>query len=319
MGSIYRGESRALVEPRFAGTRFGPARRTRRPPASTRIRNSSTTTRIAALALAALCVGLLVYLVVLAAGPSISSVTPVANSSTQPGTVSVGATVTSTVKPIKQIVLSIDGAPVQPAVEVRNAKLWVVHFTSEFPRGTHTVRLQVTDTAGRTDQHSWSFQAAGPRIAPTLAFTGPPAGETLVPGQLRVSAQVVADGDIKSVTMTVNGKDTPASFVPDPAHIVKLGNGNQGQTWTVFSDPTLAAGNYLVHIAAVDANGSTSSTDLRFSVAADPAKATARYFSATNQYLRGPFKAFWEAHDGAFMFGNPLGTEIVNDQGVTVQ
>ena len=320
MGSIYRGEPRALEEPRLAASAFAPARRVRRPPGGRPgLRNASTTTRAVVLVLAAVCVGLLVYLVVLAAGPSISNVSPTPNSTAAPGTVKIGATVSSSAKPIRQILLTIDGAAVQPAVAVRNDHLWLVTFAAEFARGTHNVRLQVTDTAGHSDEHAWSFQAAGPQIAPTLAFTGPPAGEALAPGPLRISLQVVADGDLSAVDMTVNGQETPTSFAPEPTQVAKLGNGSQGQTWTIFSDTTLTAGDYLVHVSTHDSHGGVSSSDLRFSVASDPAKATARYFSATNQYIRGPFKAFWDGQDGAFLFGNPVSPELVNDRGVTVQ
>ena len=320
MGSSYRGEPRALEDGRLARPPFTHVQRLRRPPAARPgIRNASTTTRVAALVLALVCLGLLIYLLVLAAGPSISDVSPSPNSTAAPGTVTIGAMVSSNAKPIRQILLIVDGAAVQPAVQVRNDHLWLVNFAAEFARGAHSVRLQVTDTAGHTDEHSWSFQAAGPLIAPTLAYTGPPGGETLAAGPLRISLQVVADGDLSTVDMTVNGQETPASFAPDPAHVVKLGNGSEGQSWSVFSDPTLAAGDYLVHVTAKDVHGNVSSSDLRFSVASDPSKATARFFSATDQYIHGPFKTYWEAHDGAFLFGNPLSPELVNDKGVTVQ
>lgn len=320
MGSTYRGEPRALEDPRFRRPRFSAAGAIRRPPRATRgLRNASTTTRVAVLVLAAVCLGLLVYLVVLANGPSISNVTPLPNSTAAVGNVNVSATVSSRAKPLRQIVLKIDGNPVQPAVQVRSDHVWIVNFAAPLARGTHTALLQVTDTAGHTTHHSWSFQAEGPRMAPSLAFTGPPAGDALVAGNLKISLETVTEGTLKSVALTVNGKDTPVSFTADPSRSTTLGNGTQGHAWTVFSDPKLAPGDYLVHVTATDSYGGVSTSNLRFSVVSSSAKATALYFASTNQYVHGPFMAFWQAHDGAFLFGNPVSPQFVNDKGVTVQ
>lgn len=261
----------------------------------------------------------LVYLVSLSSRPAISNLSPRPNTETPPGPVTIRATVASNAQPIRRVIMTIDGAIVEPAVSVQSDHVWVVTFTAVLRRGPHEVRVDVIDEAGQRDGHAWSFTAAGPRIAPTVTFTGPLPGDSVPDGVAHIAAEVVSGGDIVRAEMRLNNDLIPTFLTPETESGTSAQRGSPARNWTLFAEPTLEPGSYTARVIVEDVYGSTTEEVIQFSVVSDPAEASARFVAETGQYMRNPFKAFWEAHDGASLFGRPLSPEFVDDRGITVQ
>lgn len=321
----WRDDPGNLAAPSFVRSepeRALPRPRLLRPPGHTRGRASGGSAA-AADAVAALVVTfvlvLLVYLLSLSSRPAISNLAPKPNSETPPGPVTIQATVNSNAQPIRRVVMTLDGAVVEPAVTVKSDHVWVVTFTAVLRRGQHEVRVDMIDQAGHRDGHTWSFTAAGPRLAPTVTFTGPNPGDSIPTGLTHIAAEVISEGEIVRAEMRLNGNSVPTFLTPDNTAGSSAQGKSTARTWTLFTEPTLAPGSYTARVIVEDVYGSTTQEVIQFSVVSDPAEASARFVAETGQYMRNPFKAFWEAHDGASLFGRPLSPEFVDDRGITVQ
>ncbi|MDI3341103.1 MAG: Ig-like domain-containing protein [Sphaerobacter sp.] len=270
--------------------------------------------------MASFFVAALVYLIGVSSQPVLSDLTPAPNTQAPPGPVTIRATARSDGQPIQRIVMTLDGQRVKPAVEVRSAHEWVINFTADLRRGPHDVEVAVSDAAGQTRTHAWSFTASGPRIAPSLAFTGPPSGSSLPAGMVRIAVQASTDTDITSARIEVGGRQVPTFVSPwaDRRTSRSRANGDL-RRWVIFAEPTLGPGSYQARVTVEDTDGDRASAVLSFTVAADVAQASARFFPSTGQYVRDPFKSFWEQHNGAALFGDPISTEYVDERGKTVQ
>jgi hypothetical protein len=146
----------------------------------------------------------LVYLIGLTSRTSVTDLSPAPNSTTAPGGVTVGATITGT-KRLQGAVLLIDGGVVQSEIGARSSRVWGVSFRSEFSASRHQVTVCVTDTSGSIHERTWRFTASGPRGAPILTIAGPPPGEKIGPGLVKVALQASSDAEIRSATLTING------------------------------------------------------------------------------------------------------------------
>lgn len=315
------GESRQVVRAAHRGMPSSPpAARSaaRRRGRDTNLVDSPAIRAIAAL-VAAVFIIVLVYLVSLSPRPSISQLAPLPNSTTPEGQVEISATISSGAQPLRRVVLSLDGQTVQPAVEASNDRNWVVHYISVLSKGRHEVSVQVYDAQGNTIEHSWSFTAAGPRIAPTLTFIGPPDGDSVEPGEVGISVQAASESEVASATVLVNGQPVPATLSADATSVGQTSTNGSSRTWTIVATPTLSPGDYTVQATVQTTQGDSLQTATSFTVASSPDKASARYFPDTGEYVSGAFKTFWEQHDGQLLFGNPLTAEFVDDRGVTVQ
>lgn len=280
----------------------------------------SPATRAILAIVVALVLGLLVYLISLSSRPSFSDLLPRPNSTTPAGPVKIHASVASSAKPIQRVVVTVDGDPVQPAVDVQSERAWEVNYSATFSQGKHDIAVQVIDTDGHAKQYQWSFTTAGPTFAPTMAFDGPPDGSSLTPGPVHISLTANTSGSLESAEIKINGQD-----IPTKVSAAAASNGDDsasvsgGQTWSVFAETTLAEGAYAAEATIKDAQGEVLTAPLHFSIVADPSKTTARYFADTNRYLTGPFKAFWESHGGDKVLGDPLSPQFVDQRGTTVQ
>jgi hypothetical protein len=293
--------------------------RERRPfRPSLRRRNSSGIRAILAIVLV-LLFATLAYLLTLSSKPAITNLKPLPGSSADAGVVLVEARVTAP-KPIEHVALTIDGVTELPAVVTEGDRSWIVRFRSVLPAGTHEARVLVRDTSGKERYQSWSFTSAGPRVAPTIIFSDPPAGATLAQGVVRIGAQIGSDSSIRAAVMTVDGQQIPVvtSYTDVPAQS-GASDATGAPRMNIVAERSFSTGTYAAHVTATDAQGDTTNTDWSFTVAADPADATARYFSDTKQYVAGEFKTFWEAHDGHNLFGDPISSEFVDERGTTVQ
>jgi len=266
-----------------------------------------------------LLVAMLAYLLTLASKPSITNLKPLPGSSADPGVVLVEARVTAG-KPIAHVALTIDGVTEIPAVVTEGDRSWIVRFQSVLPVGTHQARVIVRDSSGKERHQSWSFTSAGPRVAPNIIFSDPPAGTTLAQGIVRIGAQIGSDSDITAAVLTIDGQQIPivTSFTDVPAQ-AGASDVTGAPRMNVVAERSFAEGTYLAHITATDSQGDTTTSEWSFSVSADPADATARYFASTKRYVAGPFKEFWETHDGRDLFGDPISNQFIDEHGTSVQ
>ncbi|HVX29026.1 MAG TPA: hypothetical protein VHA53_00995, partial [Nitrolancea sp.] len=307
------------LQPATQDTAAVPAvrpRRALRPPLR---RNHSSGIRAILAIVLVLLVAMLAYLLTLSSKPSITNLKPMPGSNSEPGVVLVEARVTAA-KPIENVALTIDGISEIPAVVTEGDRSWVVRFQSVLPAGTHQAQVIVRDTSGKERHQSWSFTSAGPRVAPTIIFSDPPSDTILPQGIVRIGAQIGSDSDISAAVLTVDGQQLPivTSFADVPAQS-GASDATGAPRMNVVAERSFAAGTYVAYITATDSQGDTSKSEWSFTVAADPADATARYFASTKRYVSGPFKAFWEAHDGKELFGDPISGQFIDERGTVVQ
>jgi len=280
--------------------------------------NSSAVRAIIAIVLV-LLVATLAYLLSLSSKPSVTQLKPSPGSTTAPGVVLVEAYVAAA-NPIARVTLTIDGIAQIPAVVTQGDRAWVVRFQNVFSRGTHQASINIRDTSGNVRHESWSFMSAGPRVAPTIIFTNPPAHASLPQGIVRFGATIGSDAEIAATTLTIAGQQIPVvTTFNAPATQPVSGDAANAPQMNVTAERAFTVGNYIAHISATDSQGDTTETDWPFTVTADPAQATARYFASTRIYVVDQFKAFWEAHNGSELFGDPISDQFVDERGTSVQ
>jgi hypothetical protein len=309
-------EATTPIQPRFRHTVTRP----RLAIDSAVRRNNSSAVRAILVAVLVILLAMLAYLMSLSSHPSVTDLSPKPGTVAEPGLVTVEARV-GAAKPIKEVTLSIDGVQRSPAVVTLGDRSWIVRFRSVLPRGTHKAIVNVRDMNGSQQSQAWSFDAAGPRISPTIAFSDPPSDATLAQGLLWIHATAESDVDITSATLTVNGEEIPIRLTPETTtpSASTSDQSSKTQEWEVGAEHAFSAGNYIAHLTATDAQGDKTESEWHFSVTSDPAKASARYFSAAKLYVSGQFLTYWESHDGSLLFGNPVSPRFTNDQGTVVQ
>lgn len=314
--------SRELRPSRVRADRFPTPIRHRRPrqPFGGRGISDAPAGR-ALLAVVATCgLFLLVYLVSLSSRPAITHLSPAPGSTTPPGSVRISATVRSNPRAIQRAIMTIDGAVVSPAVNVESDHVWILNFEGTLLRGPHQVRVAVVDTDGKVKEHTWSFQASGPRLAPTLSIVSPLHDASFPAGLLRLEFEATSNTTVVFAEIRLNGN-------PIPTSLSLRADENRGtavtdtgvKTWTIVAEPTLQPGDYQLELRVGDTFGETSTETVHFSVVADSAQASAEYFPDTQQFVANPFKSFWHEHEGPLLFGNPISPQFTDDRGITVQ
>ena len=280
--------------------------------------NSGAVRAIIAIVLV-LLVAMLAYLLSISSKPSITQLKPLPGSTSEPGVVLIEAHVAAA-KPIERVSLTVDGVAQIPAVITQGDRTWVVRFQNILSAGTHQASIDVRDTGGKVRHESWSFMATGPRVSPTIIFTNPPANAILSQGIVRLSASIGSDADIASASLTVAGQQIPVvtSYTASAAQSTN-GETTSAPEMYVTAERAFTFGQYVAHIRATDSQGDTTETELPFIVSADPAQATARYFASTHIYVVDLFKAFWEAHNGSNLFGDPISDQFIDPNGTLVQ
>lgn len=297
-----------------------PANQRPRPAVATAVRRTnSAAVRAILVGVLVVMLAMLAYLMSLSSHPSITGLQPKPGTVSEPGLVTVEARIAAA-KPIQAVTLSIDGVSQTPAVVTLGDRTWIVRFHGVLPRGTHDAVVNVRDMNGAQQTQSWSFQATGAPVSPTIAFTDPPSDATLPQGLLWIHANIQSDTDIAAATLTVNGQAIPVLLSPDAgAPAASASEGAQARQWAVGAEHPFSAGTYVAHLVATDTQGDTSEADWHFSVNGDPARASARYFSASRLYVSGEFLSYWESHNGARLFGDPVSQQFTNSLGTTVQ
>jgi hypothetical protein len=298
---------------------YSPSPRDRVNAGRDRRRTNSGAVRATIALVLVLLVAMLAYLLSLSSKPSVTELKPSPGSTTEPGMVLVEAHVAAA-KPIARVTLTIDGVVQTPAVVTQGSRAWVVRVQNVFSQGTHQASIDVRDTSGKVRHESWSFLAAGPRVAPNIVFSNPPANATLPQGVVRLSAAIGSDTEIKSATLTVAGEQIPVvTTFTGSASQPAQGKTASAPQMTMTAERAFTVGNYIAHVSATDSQGDTAVTDWPFAVTADPAQATARYFASTRIYVVDQFKAFWEAHNGSELFGDPISDQFIDEHGTSVQ
>ncbi len=94
--------------------------------------------------LAIAVVGLLGFLVLQAARPTIKNPEPVNGSTAPKGEVTVSADVWGEAQ-LREVQLRLDGRPVQPVIVSHSERHWSVRHQAALPRGRHDAELTVID------------------------------------------------------------------------------------------------------------------------------------------------------------------------------
>jgi hypothetical protein len=83
------------------------------------------------------------------------------------GTVNIGARITTTAE-LAEVVLTVNGVPVQPQVTQQDERTWLVAHASGLPAGSYRAHLTARDQHGRAGGFGWQFEVAGlPRASPS--------------------------------------------------------------------------------------------------------------------------------------------------------
>lgn len=288
------------------------------PPDKALLRTNSTTVRAILAAVLVVLLAMLAYLMSLSSRPAVTGLLPKPGSLSPPGIVTIEAHI-GAAKPIQQVTLSIDGTTETPAVTTLGDRSWVVRFEGVLPRGVHKAVIDVLDTNGGKQVQAWSFQAAGPRVPPAIAFTDPPANTSLPEGLLWIHANARSDSTVASASMTINGLDVPVQMSTVDGTSNTSSGDTPTQTWSIGTEHAFTAGKYVAHLTTTDSQGDKSEAEWQFTVSNDPSAANARYFSASKLYVAGQFLSFWEAHNGGKLFGDPVSPEFTDEHGTVVQ
>ncbi|MEX2425861.1 MAG: hypothetical protein WD401_03770 [Thermomicrobiaceae bacterium] len=264
---------------------------------------------------AILLIGVLTYYLTLTTRPEISQISPAPNSSEIPGVVELEAMVTSQ-RDIEDAELLIDGDSVTPMLEEQGDNQWRVSHEQVFERGEREVVLKVTDSSGRTAEHSWSFEAAGDLIDPRLALMSPPSDVQVGPGLNGVVVQSTTFSDIDEVEITFNGE-------PVTAHIEEIEDGTEYSDnsdvpiydWEIRAESWLSTGDISVTARVTDIHGAMTESEWEIEVAADEDSVGARYFDDSGEYAIEPFLTFWRENDGETTVGDPVGPPISESDG----
>jgi len=296
-----------------------PQSRPRFGPDTSGGRGSSAAVRAILVALLVILLAMLGYLLSLSSHPSITNLSPNPGSTSDPGVVTVEAQVDAA-KPIESVTLTVDGVRQTPAVQTLGDRSWVVRFQSVLAKGTHRAEIDVRDVKGNHQTQSWSFQASGPRISPSIAFSDPPSNATVPEGLLMIHAIVQSDTDISTAKLTVNGQEISAKLSPMTTTPVSDNlDTSQASVWSVESQHDFSAGTYTARLLATDQQGDQTTTEWNFTVSDNASAIDARYFASANLYVTGPFLKFWQANQGPTVFGDPVSPQFTDANGTVVQ
>ncbi len=251
--------------------------------------------------------------------PEISEISPDPNSSQPPGDVAIGATINSQ-RSIEEALLLIDDEEVIPELHDEGDSRWRIEHEQVFERGERAITLKVTDSSGRTTEHSWTFEAGGDLIDPRLALLSPPQDALLAPGDNGVVIQATTFADIDSVQITFDGE-------PINAEIEDMGTGTEYSNqddlpiydWQIRADSRLQGGGTQVDAEITDEFGATTTASWTLRIVWDEDDANARFFRDTGEYLVEPFLSYWEDNDGETTIGSPVAAPLADENGAQMQ
>jgi hypothetical protein len=264
---------------------------------------------------AILLIGVLSYYLTLTTRPEISEISPAPNSEQIPGLVEVEALITSQ-RAIEEAEFLFDGESVSPQLEEEGDNRWRVSHEQIFDRGDREVILRVTDSSGRTAEHSWTFGSGGDLINPRLALMSPPSDVQVAPGRNGVVFQATTFADIDEVEVTFDGE-------PVAAEVEELEEGTEYSQqddmpifdWEVRAESRLQGGETRINVRVTDIHGATSESAWNVAVAPDEESADARYFDQSGEYVVEPFLEFWDENNGDVTIGAPVGPPIAEGDG----
>ncbi len=251
--------------------------------------------------------------------PEISEISPDPNSSQPPGDVAIGAAINSQ-RSIEEALLLIDDEEVIPELHDEGDSRWRIEHEQVFERGERAITLKVTDSSGRTTEHSWTFEAGGDLIDPRLALLSPPQDALLAPGDNGVVIQATTFADIDSVQITFDGE-------PINAEIEDMGTGTEYSNqddlpiydWQIRADSRLQGGGTQVDAEITDEFGATTTASWTLRIVWDEDDANARFFRDTGEYLVEPFLSYWEDNDGETTIGSPVAAPLADENGAQMQ
>ena len=254
-------------------------------------------------------VGLLGFLIVQAARPTIKNPQPLNGATAAKGEVTVGAEVTGEAD-LREVQLRVDGRVVQPVIVSHSQRRWLVSYKASLPRGAHQAELIAIDQRGREQAYRWRFHAIGPGVAPKFANPLPRQGTRLVAGEALITLAAFSEQEaIKSLALQLNGRPLVAAE----------GRTTPGERTVASQRRTLTPGEYTVRAEATDDTGTVDTFEWKFTVVdAGGPDADARFFPETGHYVFAPFYDYWARHGGPEIYGPPI-TPDFEDRGLTVQ
>jgi hypothetical protein len=270
-------------------------------------------------AVALVLIGVLTYLMTLTTRPEISGITPDPNSSQPPGSVMIGADVNSP-RSIEEAILIIDEQEITPSITEEDDSRWRIEHEQVLDRGNRQITLKVTDSSGRTAEHSWAFDSSGDLIEPRIVLESPPSGVLVAPGDNGVLIRATTFADIDTIDVTFGDESVPAE-------VEEIGRGTEYSDqedlpvfeWQIKAETRLSGGRTEINAEISDEHGATATATWALSVANDESAADARFFRRTGQYLIEPFLSYWDDEDGESTIGPPISPPIAEGDGDQVQ
>lgn len=270
-------------------------------------------------AVALVLIGVLTYYLTLTTRPEISEIHPAPNSEQNPGMVDLSAEISSQ-RSIEEAIFYVDGEPVSTSLDQIDDGRWQVEHQQIFERGEREVLLSVTDSSGRTAEHTWSFDAGGDLIEPRMVMASPPPDAILQPGRIGITIQSTTFAEIDDVELTFNGESVSAD-VQEVDSATEYTNQSDIPVfdWHIQATDRLEPGETIVEANITDKYGASSSGEWTISVAEDDTSANARYFEQTNEYIAEPFLSYWDENNGSTTIGSPVGPAFSEGDGAERQ
>jgi hypothetical protein len=263
---------------------------------------------------------LLGYFVVLTARPLITDITPQPNAVLDPGPVQIGAMIDSQ-RAIESATLLIDGQEVEISITQVGGQRWSISYESVLDHGEHELWLTVVDESGRSAEHRWRVQGSGPLVPPRVVLGGPPHGSVLQAGQIVIWIKGTTFGPLGSVDAFLN-EEQLAVGVDDRSGVnteYTSDNGMPVYQWIASAPARISAGEQKIRFVVRDVYGAETEQSWTFRASVDRESADTRFFSETSLYMQEPFLSFWLAHNGERIFGPPVGSQFVSEDGRLTQ
>jgi hypothetical protein len=264
---------------------------------------------------AILLIAILTYYLTLTTRPEISELSPIPNSSPSPGVVELEARVTSQ-RAITDAQFYVDGIEVETAFEQISDGQWLVSHEDVFERGDREVLLHVTDSSGRSSEHSWTFQSGGDLIEPRMVLSSPPSDVYLSPGRNGITIQVTTFAGIDQVKIRFNDEEVEPSI-----EAIEAGSEYSHQDnldvfdWEIQAASTIETGPLNIRAQVIDEFGAEAVAEWNIRIALSDDTANARFFEQTGEYVVEPFLSYWKENDGNTSIGPPVGPAFSEGDG----
>jgi hypothetical protein len=262
---------------------------------------------------------LLGYFVVLTARPSITDITPQPNTVLDPGPAQIGAMIESQ-RAIESATLLIDGEEVDVNITQVGDQRWTISYETVLEHGEHEFWLTVVDESGRSAEHRWRVQGSGPLVTPRVVLGGPPQDSVLQSGQMVIWVKGTTFGPLGSVSAFLNGQPLEVGVDSRTGGTEYTSdNGVPVYEWIASAPARVSAGEQEIRFVVRDVYGAETDQSWTFRASDDPESADTRFFSETSFYVQEPFLRFWLEHDGERIFGPPVGSQFVSEDGRLTQ